>query len=97
MLELIAANLPILICFLLGIGCLIAEAFLPGFGVTGITGVVLEVITLVMTWFEHGPVATLIVLLIRNTATASSIARITPHNNVRILLKLERPATALLE
>ena len=64
MLEFIAANLPILICFLLGIGCLIAEAFMPGFGVTGITGVVLEVITLVMTRFGHGPVATLIVLLI---------------------------------
>ena len=81
MLEFIAANLPILICFLLGIGCLIAEAFMPGFGVTGITGVVLEVITLVMTWFEHGPVATLamllIVLLVLAIAISTSLRSIT--------------------
>ena len=64
MLELIAANLPILICFVIGIGLLILEAFMPGFGAPGITGIVLEVVTLVMTWFEHGPVATLIVLLV---------------------------------
>ena len=64
MLEFIAANLPIIICFVIGIGLLILEAFMPGFGAPGITGVVLEVITLVMTWFEHGPVATLAMLLI---------------------------------
>ena len=64
MLEIIAANLPIIICFLIGIGLLILEAFMPGFGAAGVTGVVLEIITLVMTWFEHGPVATLIMLLI---------------------------------
>ncbi len=64
MLELIVANLPIVICFVIGIGLLILEAFMPGFGAAGITGVVLEIITLVMTWFEHGPVATLAMLLI---------------------------------
>ena len=64
MLEIIAANLPIIICFLIGIGLLIMEAFMPGFGAPGITGIVLEVITLVMTWFEHGPIATLAMLLI---------------------------------
>ena len=64
MLEIIAANLPIIICFLIGIGLLILEAFMPGFGAAGFTGVVLEIITLVLTWFQHGPVATLIVLLI---------------------------------
>ena len=64
MLELIVANLPIVICFVIGIGLLILEAFMPGFGAAGITGVVLEIITLVMTWYEHGPVATLAMLLI---------------------------------
>ncbi len=64
MLEFIAANLPIIICFLIGIGLLILEAFMPGFGAPGLTGVVLEVITLVMVWFEHGPLATLAMLLI---------------------------------
>ena len=64
MLDFIAANLPIIICFVIGVGLLITEAFMPGFGVAGITGVILETITLVMTWFEHGPIATLAMLLI---------------------------------
>ena len=81
MLEFIAANLPIIICFLLGIGLMILEAFMPGFGAPGITGIVLEVITLVMTWFEHGPVATLamllIVLLVLAIAISTSLRSIT--------------------
>ncbi len=64
MLELIAANLPIIVCFVIGIGLLILEAFMPGFGAAGFTGVILEIITLVITWFEHGPIATLAMLLI---------------------------------
>ena len=81
MLEFIAANLPIIICFIIGIGLLILEAFMPGFGVPGITGIVLEVITLVMTWFEHGPLATLamllIVLLVLAIAISTSLRSIT--------------------
>ena len=81
MLEFIAANLPIIICFIIGIGLLILEAFMPGFGVPGITGAILEVITLVMTWFEHGPLATLamllIVLLVLAIAISTSLRSIT--------------------
>ena len=81
MLEFIAANLPIIICFVIGIGLLILEAFMPGFGATGITGVILEIITLVITWFEHGPVATLamllIVLLVLTIAISTSLRSIT--------------------
>lgn len=81
MLEFIAANLPIIICFVIGIGLLILEAFMPGFGAPGITGVILEVITLVMTWFEHGPIATLamllIVLLVLAIAISTSLRSIT--------------------
>ena len=81
MLEFVAANLPIIICFVIGIGLLILEAFMPGFGAPGITGVILEVITLVMTWFEHGPVATLamllIVLLVLTIAISTSLRSIT--------------------
>ncbi len=81
MLEFIAANLPIIICFVIGIGLLILEAFMPGFGAPGITGVILEVITLVMTWFEHGPLATLamllIVLLVLAIAISTSLRSIT--------------------
>ena len=81
MLDFIAVNLPIIICFVIGIGLLILEAFMPGFGAAGITGVILEVITLVMTWVQHGPVATLamllIVLLVLAIAISTSLRSIT--------------------
>lgn len=59
MLEFIAANLPILICFVVGLGLIVLEAFMPGFGLPGIAGVVMQVIAVVLTWFNHGPVAAL--------------------------------------
>jgi len=64
MLEMILANLPILICFLLGLILLIIEVFMPGFGVPGITGIVLEVASIVMTYLSHGGVAALGITLI---------------------------------
>jgi len=64
MLEMIMANLPILACFLLGIGLLIVEVFMPGFGLPGITGIVLEVVCIALTYFSHGSLAALGVTLI---------------------------------
>ena len=69
-----AENLPIIVCFLAGIGFLILEAFMPGFGAPGITGCVLEVIALVLTWFAHGPLATLCLLLIVLAVLAIAIS-----------------------
>ena len=54
MLEFIVANLPMVICFLVGIGLMVLECFLPGFGLPGISGVVLEVISVAMAWNNHG-------------------------------------------
>lgn len=39
--ESIMANLPILLCMLLGAGLIILEVFLPGFGLPGVSGIVL--------------------------------------------------------
>lgn len=64
MLEIMLANLPILICFLLGLILLIIEVFMPGFGVPGIAGIVLEVSSIVMTYLSHGGVAALGITLI---------------------------------
>ncbi len=74
MIEFIAANLPIIVCFVIGIALLILEAFMPGFGAAGISGIVLEVITLVLTWVEHGPVATLGMLLVVLAVLAIAIS-----------------------
>ena len=47
--ELLLANLPIVACFLLGLGLLTVEVFMPGFGLPGISGIILEVVTIVLT------------------------------------------------
>lgn len=59
MLEFIAANLPILVCLIVGLVLIVLEAFMPGFGLPGIAGIILHVIAVVLTWFSHGPVAAL--------------------------------------
>lgn len=74
MLEFIALNLPIILCFLIGIALLVLEAFMPGFGLPGISGVVLQVITLALTWLYHGPVAALGMLLIILSVAAIAIS-----------------------
>ena len=62
--ELLLANLPIVACFLLGLGLLIVEVFMPGFGLPGISGIILEVVTIVLTYVWHGGLAALGVTLI---------------------------------
>lgn len=76
MLEFIAANLPILICFVVGLALIVLEAFMPGFGLPGIAGVILHVIAVVMTWFNHGPVAALgmTIIILSIIAIAISIS-----------------------
>ena len=49
MLEWIAVNLPLLVCFLVGIGLLVLEAFMPGFGLPGISGIVMEIVAIALT------------------------------------------------
>ena len=77
MVELIMSNLPIVICFVIGVGLLVLEAFLPGFGLPGISGIVLEVVAVAVTWINHGPVAalgmTLVILSIIAIAVSVSL------------------------
>jgi membrane-bound ClpP family serine protease len=57
--EFFTANLPIVLCFVIGVGLLVAEVFMPGFGVAGISGIVLEVISIVLTYGKYGGLAAL--------------------------------------
>ena len=41
-----ALNLIMILCFIVGSGLIILEAFIPGFGVAGIFGIILEVVAL---------------------------------------------------
>lgn len=59
MIDFLAANLAIVICSIVGIALLVAEAFMPGFGVAGITGIILETVGIVLTYLQHGGLAAL--------------------------------------
>ncbi len=56
-------NLVMILSLSLGSGLMILEAFMPGFGVAGFFGVVLEVIAIVFAWKGHGLVFALLVTL----------------------------------
>ena len=74
MMELIAVNMPILVCFFVGVGLLVLEAFMPGFGIAGVSGIVVETVAVVLTWINHGPVAALGMLLIILSMVAIAIS-----------------------
>ena len=74
MLEFIALNFPILICFIIGVGLMVLEAFIPGFGIAGISGIVVEIVAVTLTWLNHGPVAALGILLIILSVMAIAIS-----------------------
>lgn len=76
MLEFIAGNLPILVCLVVGLALIVLEAFMPGFGLPGIAGIVLHVIAITLTWINHGPLAALgmTVLVLSVIAIAISVS-----------------------
>ncbi len=59
-LDFITGNLPLILCALAGFGLLLAEAFMPGFGVAGILGIILEIVAVYLAWTTHGMVFALI-------------------------------------
>ena len=79
-------NLPIIVCFVLGIGLLIMEALMPGFGIAGFSGIALEVVALVLTWQQHGTMATLGMLLIVLSVLAIAIST-SLHSSLHSLTK----------
>ena len=60
--DLIASNLLLILLFVVGTGLVITEAFIPGFGVAGISGIVLEIAAIVLTGHRFGTVPALIAL-----------------------------------
>ena len=59
MIEFITANLAMILCSLLGVGLLVLEAFIPGFGLAGIAGIILELISIVLVYLNYGWLAAL--------------------------------------
>lgn len=68
MMDPVTGNLLMVICFVVGSGLILLEAFMPGFGVAGLIGIVLEIAGIVITGNVHGTgagvIAAVLVLLI---------------------------------
>ena len=60
-------TLIMILCYLIGTGLIIMEAFMPGFGIAGIAGIILEIVAIVLTSTHFGMlwglIATFAVLL----------------------------------
>ena len=60
-------TLIMILCYVFGTGLIMMEAFMPGFGIAGIAGIILEITAVVLTSTHFGTtwaiIATLIVLL----------------------------------
>ena len=52
--ETILANLPMALCLLLGMGLIIVEVFLPGFGLPGVAGIALVGVGTIMAAMHFG-------------------------------------------
>lgn len=63
MLTNLMANLPILLCLVLGAALMIVEVFLPGFGLPGVSGIVLIGAGVAIIWLKAGALATLLVVI----------------------------------
>ena len=64
MLTALSANLPIALCLLLGAGLMILEIFLPGFGLPGISGIVLIAAGVVLSAMSYGMLVAVVILLV---------------------------------
>lgn len=73
-LDFIITNLPLILCLLTGVALLVLEVFVPGFGLPGISGLILLTAGIVMTWMHYGTAAGLAVTLIALALAGISIS-----------------------
>lgn len=62
--EWILENLPLALCLLMGMGLIVLEVFLPGFGLAGISGVALVGVGTIMAAMHFGALTAVAVLLV---------------------------------
>ena len=73
-LDFIVTNLPLILCLLSGVALLVLEVFVPGFGLPGVSGLILLTVGIVLTWSTYGIVAGLAVMLISLALAGISIS-----------------------
>ena len=72
--EFIALNLPLILCLAVGVALLVLEVFVPGFGLPGISGLILVSVGVFMTWRQYGMMAGLTVTLLSLAVAGISIS-----------------------
>ena len=80
--EFVSENLVLILCGLAGFGLLMAEAFMPGFGIAGILGIVLEAAAIYSAWISHGTLFALIA-----TGIIIAVVSVTIYLSYRSALK----------
>ncbi len=70
----IVTNLPLVLCLLVGVALLVLEVFIPGFGIAGISGAVLLIVGIVMTWNNYGTLAGLGVTIVALALAGLSVS-----------------------
>ena len=73
-LDFIVTNLPLILCLLTGVGLLVLEVFVPGFGLPGVSGLILLTAGIIITWKTYGSTAGLAVTLISLALAGISIS-----------------------
>ena len=63
MLEFLAAWWPVILCLLAGVALFVVEALMPGFGVSGVTGILVCLGAVIWAYLHHGVFPALVVLL----------------------------------
>ncbi len=61
--DLFASNFVLILCFVVGTALIVLEGFMPGFGIAGISGLILEVIAVLMVGGRFGLVPAIFALL----------------------------------
>ena len=74
--ALVASHIPALVMLIVGYALLVVEMYVPGFGLPGISGIILEGAAIVLTYLWHGGLAALgvTVLILAIVAVAISLA-----------------------
>jgi len=62
--EMILENLPMALCVLLGMGLILVEVFLPGFGLPGISGIALVGVGTIMAAMHFGTLTAVLLVII---------------------------------
>ena len=69
----ILQNLPAILCALVGVGLLVLEAFMPGFGRAGISGIAMEVAAVILMYRREGALPAVILSLVALSAAAVAL------------------------